>query len=54
MGATVHSILIVFNMVLEAEKRIQIFIVIPFYNEEPNIDYLFERLISVLQRFPLL
>ncbi|NEP43979.1 MAG: glycosyltransferase family 2 protein, partial [Okeania sp. SIO2H7] len=31
------------------EKKVQLSIVVPFYNEEPNIDYLFERLISVLK-----
>ncbi|NES77930.1 MULTISPECIES: glycosyltransferase family 2 protein [Okeania] len=34
---------------LSEEKKVQLSIVIPFYNEEPNIDYLFERLISVLK-----
>ena len=33
---------------LTKEENIQLSIVIPCYNEEPNIDYLFERLISVL------
>ena len=31
------------------EENVQLSIVIPFYNEEPNIDYLFERLILVLE-----
>ncbi|NES05942.1 MAG: glycosyltransferase family 2 protein [Okeania sp. SIO2F4] len=31
------------------EENVQLSIVIPCYNEEPNIDYLFERLISVLE-----
>ncbi|NEP85376.1 MAG: glycosyltransferase family 2 protein [Okeania sp. SIO2C2] len=34
---------------LSEEKKVQLSIVVPFYNEEPNIDYLFERLISVLK-----
>ncbi|MGK7893399.1 MAG: glycosyltransferase family 2 protein [Xenococcus sp. (in: cyanobacteria)] len=34
---------------LQTEEKIQLSIVIPCYNEEPNIDYLFERLISVLE-----
>ncbi|NEO53258.1 MAG: glycosyltransferase family 2 protein [Okeania sp. SIO3B5] len=33
---------------LTKEKNVQLSIVVPCYNEEPNIDYLFERLISVL------
>ncbi|MGD1704547.1 glycosyltransferase family 2 protein [Dapis sp. BLCC M229] len=31
------------------EENVKLSIVIPCYNEEPNIDYLFERLISVLE-----
>lgn len=34
---------------LTKEEKVQLSIVIPCYNEEPNIDYLFERLISVLE-----
>ncbi|MGK7920701.1 MAG: glycosyltransferase family 2 protein [Trichodesmium sp.] len=34
---------------LSGEEKVRLSIVIPFYNEEPNIDYLFERLISVLK-----
>ncbi len=34
---------------LTTEKNVQLSIVVPCYNEEPNIDYLFERLISVLE-----
>ncbi|GFZ91292.1 glycosyltransferase family 2 protein [Okeania sp. KiyG1] len=33
---------------LVKEEKVQLSIVVPCYNEEPNIDYLFERLISVL------
>ncbi|NEQ74486.1 MAG: glycosyltransferase family 2 protein [Okeania sp. SIO2C9] len=34
---------------LPKEENVQLSIVVPCYNEEPNIDYLFERLISVLE-----
>ncbi len=36
-------------MLPKEEKNVQLSIVVPCYNEEPNIDYLFERLISVLE-----
>jgi polyisoprenyl-phosphate glycosyltransferase len=31
-------------------KRVEISVVVPLYNEEPNVDYLFERLETVLNR----
>ncbi|NET42223.1 glycosyltransferase family 2 protein [Okeania sp. SIO2B3] len=34
---------------LMKEEKVQLSIVVPCYNEEPNINYLFERLISVLE-----
>ncbi len=34
---------------LPKKENVQLSIVVPCYNEEPNIDYLFERLISVLE-----
>ncbi|MDZ8183687.1 MAG: glycosyltransferase family 2 protein [Nostoc sp. ChiSLP02] len=31
-------------------KNVELSVVVPMYNEEPNLDYLFERLVSVLAR----
>jgi glycosyltransferase involved in cell wall biosynthesis len=33
-----------------AKDKVEISVVVPMYNEEPNIDYLFERLVSVLDK----
>ncbi len=50
MIPTVNPIFLVLNMLPEKEEEnVQLSIVVPCYNEEPNIDYLFERLISVLE-----
>lgn len=50
MGASVNSILLRFNMLPEKEEEnVELSIIIPCYNEEPNINHLFERLISVLE-----
>ncbi|MGD1714616.1 glycosyltransferase family 2 protein [Dapis sp. BLCC M172] len=34
---------------IQPEETIDLSIIVPCYNEEPNLDYLFERLISVLE-----
>lgn len=39
-------------MYLDTED-VDISVVVPFYNEEPNLDHLFERLVSILSRLDL-
>ena len=34
---------------IQPGETIDLSIIVPCYNEEPNLDYLFERLISVLE-----